>query len=106
MPANDLSGTTAVVTGASRGFGRSIAISLAKAGASVVAVGRDASQLAALAAELGGACTPVSADVTDPVLAGQLLDTYSPGLLVLTAGATPLSRPLQQHTWQTFSRNW
>jgi NAD(P)-dependent dehydrogenase (short-subunit alcohol dehydrogenase family) len=25
---------------------------------------------------------------------------------VLAAGATPLSRPLHQHTWQSFSRNW
>jgi len=25
---------------------------------------------------------------------------------VLNAGAAPLSRPLQQQTWQTFSRNW
>jgi NADP-dependent 3-hydroxy acid dehydrogenase YdfG len=25
---------------------------------------------------------------------------------VLNAGAAPLSRPLQQHTWQTFSSNW
>jgi NADP-dependent 3-hydroxy acid dehydrogenase YdfG len=26
--------------------------------------------------------------------------------LVLNAGASPLSRPLHHHTWQTFSRNW
>jgi NADP-dependent 3-hydroxy acid dehydrogenase YdfG len=25
---------------------------------------------------------------------------------VLNAGATPLPRPIQHHTWQTFSRNW
>jgi len=25
---------------------------------------------------------------------------------VLNSGAAPLSRPIQQHTWQTFSRNW
>jgi len=27
-------------------------------------------------------------------------------VLVLNAGATPLPRPIQHHTWQTFSRNW
>jgi NAD(P)-dependent dehydrogenase (short-subunit alcohol dehydrogenase family) len=27
-------------------------------------------------------------------------------VLVLNAGASPLARPLQRHTWQTFSRNW
>ena len=25
---------------------------------------------------------------------------------MLNAGATPLPRPIHQHTWQTFSRNW
>jgi len=38
--------------------------------------------------------------------AGQLIDAYQPGLLVLNAGAFPLPRPIQRHTWQTFSRNW
>ena len=48
----------------------------------------------------------MAADAADPVVAGQLIDAYRPGVLVLNAGARPLSRPLQQHTWQTFSRNW
>jgi NADP-dependent 3-hydroxy acid dehydrogenase YdfG len=26
--------------------------------------------------------------------------------VVLNAGASPLPRPLQDHTWETFSRNW
>jgi NAD(P)-dependent dehydrogenase (short-subunit alcohol dehydrogenase family) len=25
---------------------------------------------------------------------------------MLNAGATPLPRPIQQHTWESFSRNW
>jgi NAD(P)-dependent dehydrogenase (short-subunit alcohol dehydrogenase family) len=40
------------------------------------------------------------------VVAGQLLDAVRPDVLVLNAGATPLSRPLHQHTWESFSRNW
>jgi len=40
------------------------------------------------------------------VVAGQLIDACRPGLLVLNAGAAPLSRPVQRHTWETFSRNW
>ena len=59
-----------------------------------------------MAAELGGSFTPVAADAADPVVAGQLIDACRPGLLVLNAGAAPLSRPLQRHTWETFSRNW
>jgi len=106
MTAQQLSGTTAIVTGASRGFGRGIAIALAQAGANVVGVARDRTRLEDLRARLGGGFTQVVADATDPVIAGQLLDEYRPRTLVLNAGATPLPRPLHQHTWQTFSRNW
>jgi NAD(P)-dependent dehydrogenase (short-subunit alcohol dehydrogenase family) len=106
MTAQQLSGTTAIVTGASRGFGRGIAIALAQAGANVVGVARDRTRLEDLRARLGGGFTPVVADAADPVIAGQLLDEYRPRTLVLNAGATPLPRPLHQHTWQTFSRNW
>jgi NAD(P)-dependent dehydrogenase (short-subunit alcohol dehydrogenase family) len=48
----DLSGQTALVTGASRGIGRTIAQSLARAGAAVVLMGRDSSSLERLAQEL------------------------------------------------------
>ncbi len=106
MTSTDMTGQTAVVTGASRGFGRAIATALAGAGAPVVGVARDRAALDGLAAQLGGSFTPVAADAADPVVAGQLIDAYRPGLLVLNAGAAPLSRPIQRHTWETFSRNW
>ena len=106
MPAHEISGATAVVTGASRGFGRAIATALAKAGAQVVGVSRDRIRLAEVQAELGPGFAPVVADAADPVSAGQLIDQYRPSVLVLNAGASPLARPLQRHTWQTFSRNW
>ena len=48
----------------------------------------------------------MAADAADPNLAGRLIDAYRPAILVLNAGATPLPRPIQHHTWQTFSRNW
>jgi NAD(P)-dependent dehydrogenase (short-subunit alcohol dehydrogenase family) len=47
-----------------------------------------------------------SSDATDPGLAGQLIDAYRPTIVVLNAGAAPLVRPLQEHTWETFSVNW
>ena len=106
MSDRELAGATALVTGASKGFGRGIATALSRAGAQVVGVARDHAALEALAAELGGSFTAIAADAADPVVAGRLIDTYRPGVLVLNAGATPLPRPVHQHTWQTFSRNW
>jgi NAD(P)-dependent dehydrogenase (short-subunit alcohol dehydrogenase family) len=101
-----IAGTTALVTGASRGFGRGIATALSKEGANVVGLARDRGPLDDLRAELGESFTPVQADAADPMVAGALIDKYRPRVLVLNAGATPLPRPVQYQTWQTFSRNW
>ena len=101
-----LEGTTALVTGASRGFGRATAVALHQAGADVVAVARDPERLAGLRDELGGSLVTVAADVTDPVVAGTLLDRYRPRTLVLNAGAAPLMRPLHHLTWEAFGRAW
>jgi NAD(P)-dependent dehydrogenase (short-subunit alcohol dehydrogenase family) len=106
MPRSELAGATALVTGASRGFGRGIAGALSKAGAQVIGVARDQDQLQEVSDELGGSFTAVTADATDPTVAGQLIDAHRPSILVLNAGAAPLSRPIQYQTWQTFSRNW
>lgn len=106
MTASDQTGSTALVTGASRGFGRAIASALHAEGAKVVAVARDAEALASLHDELGGTLTTVVADVADPVVAGTLMEQHRPDTLVLNAGAAPLLRPLHEHTWETFGRNW
>jgi NAD(P)-dependent dehydrogenase (short-subunit alcohol dehydrogenase family) len=106
MTSSDRTTSTALVTGASKGFGRAIAAALHAGGAQVVAVSRDAELLDTLSDELAGALTTVVADVADPVVAGTLIDRYRPDTLVLNAGASPLARPLQHHTWETFSRNW
>ena len=101
-----LVGTTAIVTGASRGFGRAIATALTAAGADVVGVARTRSQLDDLRDELGAGFTPVVADAADPATAGRLIDEYRPRTLVLCAGAAPRMSPLQDQTWETFSQNW
>jgi NAD(P)-dependent dehydrogenase (short-subunit alcohol dehydrogenase family) len=106
MSGQEITGATALVTGASRGFGRGIATALSRAGAQVVGVARDRAALEELGAQLGSGFTAVAADAADPVAAGQLLDAYRPAILVLNAGATPLPRPVHHHTWETFSRNW
>ena len=106
MSVNESSGTTVVVTGAGRGFGRGIATAFVQAGARVVGLGRDAEALEKLRAELGDAFVPVRGDATDPVLAEELLAGHTPGTVVLNAGAAPAMRPLQDHTWDTFRPNW
>jgi NAD(P)-dependent dehydrogenase (short-subunit alcohol dehydrogenase family) len=105
MPTNALSDMTAMVVGASRGLGRGIATAFAAAGVPVVAVARTAAPLAELA-NGAGAIRPEVADATDAAAAGSLLDRYQPEIVILVAGAAPLMRPLQQHTWETFSVNW
>ena len=102
---NDLSGKTTLVVGASRGLGRGIATAAAAAGASVIAVARSATTFPEGAAG-GGSITAVIADAADASVPGSLLDRYDPEVLVLVAGASPLPRPLQHHTWETFSANW
>jgi NAD(P)-dependent dehydrogenase (short-subunit alcohol dehydrogenase family) len=99
-------GSTAIVTGAGRGFGRAIATALSAAGAHVVGVARSASALDELRDELGNTFTAVAADAADPATAGRLLDEYSPRTLVLCAGAAPTMAPLHEHTWESFSQNW
>jgi NAD(P)-dependent dehydrogenase (short-subunit alcohol dehydrogenase family) len=70
MPGNwfDLTGRCAIVTGGSKGLGRSIAAALAEAGANVAIVGRTLADLERTTAELradGRRLLPVRADVTD-----------------------------------------
>ena len=105
QPNNTLSGSTAIVTGASRGFGRGIAAALAGAGTRVVGVARGAAELDALPGEFAN-FTAVTADAADPATARRLIDEYRPRTIVLCAGAAPQMSPLQEHTWESFSQNW
>ncbi len=102
---SDLSGTTTIVVGASRGLGRGIATALAGAGASVVAVSRTAAAFPE-PANGAGSIQPEVADAGDATVAGSLLDRHEPEVVVLVAGASPHMRPLQHQTWETFSVNW
>jgi NAD(P)-dependent dehydrogenase (short-subunit alcohol dehydrogenase family) len=101
-----LVGTTAIVTGASRGFGRAVAVALSAAGADVVGVARTRSLLDEVRSQLGDTFTPVVADAADPATASRLIEQYRPRTLVLCAGAAPRMEPLADQTWETFSDNW
>lgn len=104
--ANHLVGTTAIVTGASRGFGRAIVAALLTAGAHVIGVACTDTDLAALRDELGDGFTAAAGDAADPAMAVRLLDEYRPRTLVLCAGATPQLTPLPDQSWESFSQNW
>ncbi|RNB91710.1 glucose 1-dehydrogenase [Brevibacillus fluminis] len=64
----NLTGKTAIVTGAGKGIGRALAVGLAEAGAQVAVVARTASDLDTLVAEIeqkGGKALPIAADLTE-----------------------------------------
>jgi len=103
---DSLVGTTAIVTGAGRGFGRAVAAALSATGAQVIGVARTGAQLDEVAGELGDSFTPVVADAADPATPGRLIEEYRPRTLVLCAGAAPRMSPLQDQTWASFSQNW
>jgi NAD(P)-dependent dehydrogenase (short-subunit alcohol dehydrogenase family) len=102
---SDFSNRTTVVVGASRGLGRGIAKAFDEAGAPVVAIARSGPALDELAAGGVNIRTEI-ADATDATVAWDVLDRHRPQILVLVAGASPVMRPLQHQTWETFSANW
>src|SRR6187402_1605013 len=91
----DLSGRVAIVTGASRGIGRAVAVKLAARGAQVIAASRgDHSQSTVVEIQsAGGRAMAVSVDVTDRVsidamLSGALEQHGRVDILVNNAGIT------------------
>lgn len=90
----DQEGRIAVVTGGGRGLGRGVALGLAGAGATVIAVARDTQQLAEterLAEGLPGTVTGLACDVADASAVAALAQTVRerhgvPTILVNAAG--------------------
>jgi NAD(P)-dependent dehydrogenase (short-subunit alcohol dehydrogenase family) len=85
----DLSGKTALVTGASTGLGAYFAKVLAEAGARLIIAARRGAALEAVAAEIsraGGSATPVILDVTDSKSVAELEERF-PDLDVLVNNA-------------------
>ncbi len=73
----DLSGQTALVTGASQGIGREIALALGKAGAKVACLARNAEKLQATVDEItqaGGVAQVIACNATDSAGASAAVD--------------------------------
>lgn len=98
---------TAVVTGASRGIGRSLVQALVKEGYEVWALARAADALESLERESGGAVRPLAIDVADEaaVVAAskRILEAGTPRVLVNNAGIT-VSAPLNKTSTQDFQK--
>jgi 3-oxoacyl-[acyl-carrier protein] reductase len=92
----DLAGQVALVTGASRGIGRSIAEALGRCGARVACVARNVEKLAETVQAIqaaGGSADAVPGDVTDGEAVQKLVDSIAEGwgrldILVNNAGVT------------------
>ena len=103
----DLSGQTALVTGASGGIGGAIARALHRQGAAVAVAGTRTEVLAALVEELGERAHAVTADLADPASPDRLVRDAEAALghidiLVNNAGITrdALALRLRDADWQ------
>jgi NAD(P)-dependent dehydrogenase (short-subunit alcohol dehydrogenase family) len=88
----DLNGQTALVVGASRGFGRGVVESLVATGMTATAVARTRDDLEDLARKTSARI--IAADTTDEQATDRILSEAKPNLLVLSAGTALDLRPL------------
>ena len=104
-----LAGRVALVTGASSGIGRALAIGLARAGAAVVVHGRSQPQLDATRREIesaGGRAVPLAAELRDKAACGRLVaDAHAAlGRLDVLVNCAGMNRrkPIEQVTEDDF----
>jgi serine 3-dehydrogenase len=92
---------TALITGATAGFGQAAARIFAKDGWQVIGTGRRRERLDALSEELGSAFTPVVLDMRDlKEVEAFAAGTGAVDLLVNNAGLAPPLSPLQDADWE------
>ena len=107
--ARTLEGKTAIVTGASRGIGKSIAAAFVREGARVAICGRKQATLDLVAHELGPAVKPVVCHVGRPAEIDAMLDTVSRefgpvDILVNNAGTNIAQGPCTEMTEAQFDK--
>lgn len=109
MKSLDLTGRTAIITGASRGIGLAIAQRLAGAGANVVLTSRKQESADAAAAQVAGNALGVAAHAVDEDAARRCVDLTlerfgSVDILVNNAGTNPAYGPLIEQDHGRFAK--
>jgi NAD(P)-dependent dehydrogenase (short-subunit alcohol dehydrogenase family) len=109
MTTPDLSGRTAIITGASRGIGLAIAQRLATGGANVVLTARKQESADAAAEQVGGSAIGVAAHAVDEDAAKRCVDLTldrfgSVDILVNNAGTNPAFGPLIDQDHARFAK--
>jgi len=105
----NLTGRTAVITGASRGIGLAIAQKLADAGANVVLTSRKQESADAAAAQIGGNALGVAAHAVEDDAAQRCIDLTlnhfgSVDILINNAGTNPAFGPLIEQDHGRFAK--
>ncbi|MFF7972480.1 glucose 1-dehydrogenase [Streptomyces sp. NPDC007905] len=111
MTGLDLTGRTAVVTGASRGIGLAIAQAIAAAGGNVVLTSRSQEAADAAAAQVGGTAVGVGAHAVDEEAARRCVDLTlerfgSLDILVNNAGTNPAFGPVIDQDHGRFAKTF
>src|SRR5579859_4047416 len=107
----DLKGRTALITGASRGLGKSMALALGSAGARVVLVGRDRAALDAVEDELRGSGAEAHAYRTDVAeeeqvrsLERSVIERFGPVHILINNAGINVRKNVDEFTLEEWNR--
>lgn len=105
----DLTGKTAVITGASRGLGEAMSLALAASGAQIALVARDVERLKAVKASIeaaGGVADLFTADVSNEAdvtrMAGEVKERFGNAQILINNAGTNIRKPLIEFTLEEF----
>ena len=105
----DLTGKTAVITGANRGLGEAMAKALANAGARIVLVARDEKRLESVRDAInthGGTASAFTADVTKEsdvaAMARAVVEKFGPAQILINNAGINIRKPLVEYSLADF----